>query len=978
MIELKKLLLKNFKSFKNAEIPLKPGLTAIVGENGHGKSNIADAMLFVLGETSTKLLRAPRLSDLINYNAKEKIARVTLEFEHSGKKHEISRIIDKEGRSFYRWNGKRASMGEIVSFFEDIGLKTNYNIILQNMTTKVLDISGEQRRKMIEDIAGISEYEEKKQEALKNLEQVERKLRDANILYSEKQNILSELKKEKEAAETAIKLEKEIKKIRAQLIATKQQHLKEEKKEAEKQLSSLEAELSLLEHQKEKSLKIISDLKEKLDSLEKNLFESFDKEHSSLSSQLSHKESSLFEIQKELSVLESALSQKESQLSDLKKQISSLTAQISEYTQQLKDLKENKNSTSASLESLKSKAEEQQISVVFEKISSLEKELTNIENQLSKEKEEYMRKNIFLSSLKEQKNRILKNLKSFEDKLSLLKENLSKSKSALKELSALKKTLEQKKEIESKIFKKTSLLEQLKAKRKDFEKRAEALTSVSSLCPTCSRPLSQKKKTELSNELKTEIYSLKTKEKKISSDLSSLYEKLDSLKKMEAKEKELEEKTSNISFLKKEKEKISAEIDSLKTKLKDIEQKASGQNLLSFSEKISFLENKRDSIKTQLSNLRKSKEISERDKLSSKISEYSSALASLSEKIKIISDVLSEKKSLLSNLKKQHSTLLKETKENKTRYKELKKQIKTLIEEKTDISKKISSLEKSKEKDIRERKTLKKKLNLEESNLSALEIKIKKKEESINDSKLLLSSLDVKLESLAEDFISVQSNLSSAYSSYSLSELDSLLSDYTKRREAMGSVNYKAVEKYNKAYEDFGQISEKIEIINKEKESILDLISNIELKRDKLFLDTLESINKHFSHIFNILFDGNGELVLSNPEKPLESELLFKGRTPLKQYKSIEEMSGGEKALTASAFLFAISLHKPSPFYFFDEMDAPLDKKKSERFASLLEELAAKNHLLVITHNNVILSKADQLIGVGIGKDGSSIITLEL
>ena len=115
MTRLIKLSLKNFKSFKKAEIPISKGFTSIVGSNGSGKSNTLDALLFVLGITSLKTLRAGKLTDLVNTNAKENYAKVDLLIKDKDKQYEVSRMIDKQGKSIYRLDGKRTTLNEINS-----------------------------------------------------------------------------------------------------------------------------------------------------------------------------------------------------------------------------------------------------------------------------------------------------------------------------------------------------------------------------------------------------------------------------------------------------------------------------------------------------------------------------------------------------------------------------------------------------------------------------------------------------------------------------------------------------------------------------------------------------------------------------------------------------------------------------------------------------------------------------------------------
>src|SRR3989338_5816830 len=121
MLRLGKMRLKNFKSFKKAEISLHHGFTAIAGANASGKSNILAALLFVLGATSLKMLRASKLTDLVNHDASEDYALVEIEIDDNDKKYLISRTVDTRGQSVVRLDGKRKTLNEVTSLLMELG-----------------------------------------------------------------------------------------------------------------------------------------------------------------------------------------------------------------------------------------------------------------------------------------------------------------------------------------------------------------------------------------------------------------------------------------------------------------------------------------------------------------------------------------------------------------------------------------------------------------------------------------------------------------------------------------------------------------------------------------------------------------------------------------------------------------------------------------------------------------------------------------
>jgi chromosome segregation protein len=186
---------------------------------------------------------------------------------------------------------------------------------------------------------------------------------------------------------------------------------------------------------------------------------------------------------------------------------------------------------------------------------------------------------------------------------------------------------------------------------------------------------------------------------------------------------------------------------------------------------------------------------------------------------------------------------------------------------------------------------------------------------------------------------------------------------------------------YEKTKQAVDEVTEKGEKLRVEKEAILNMIGEIEKKKMVSFMETFNAVNTYFNKYFRELYHEEGSFAsikLEEPEKPLESGLLIEAKPAGKTLKNIDSMSGGEKSLTALAFLFAIQAHNPSPFYILDEIDAALDMGNSERVARMLDNFAKDLQFIIITHNNAIVQKSDQIIGVHMGKDGSSVVEVDL
>ena len=148
---IKKIKLKNFKSFKEAEINLNKNLNIIVGPNGSGKSNIIDAISFVLGISSLRSIRAEKLDDLIKFG--EKYCEVEIIIERDGKEYIISRTIENKKGNFlstYRLNGKKTTRNNVISVLSNLGVPSNgHNIIMQGDITKFIKMTPMQRKQII-------------------------------------------------------------------------------------------------------------------------------------------------------------------------------------------------------------------------------------------------------------------------------------------------------------------------------------------------------------------------------------------------------------------------------------------------------------------------------------------------------------------------------------------------------------------------------------------------------------------------------------------------------------------------------------------------------------------------------------------------------------------------------------------------------------------------------------------------------------
>ena len=211
-MHITELEIDNFKSFsKKTKIPFLEGFSVISGPNGSGKSNIIDSILFVLALSSSRNLRAEKLTDLINLNSGKNIAEVALEFSDGTR---IRRRIKRTANGYYSYNylnERLCKQSDIVDHLAKCGIIPHgYNVVMQGDVTRIMEMSDFERRKIIDEIAGVSEFDTKKQQSLAELDIVRERIEREELLLIELTKRANELKKEREHALEYQKWQKEL------------------------------------------------------------------------------------------------------------------------------------------------------------------------------------------------------------------------------------------------------------------------------------------------------------------------------------------------------------------------------------------------------------------------------------------------------------------------------------------------------------------------------------------------------------------------------------------------------------------------------------------------------------------------------------------------------------------------------------------------------------------------------------------------
>ena len=195
----------------------------------------------------------------------------------------------------------------------------------------------------------------------------------------------------------------------------------------------------------------------------------------------------------------------------------------------------------------------------------------------------------------------------------------------------------------------------------------------------------------------------------------------------------------------------------------------------------------------------------------------------------------------------------------------------------------------------------------------------------------------------------------------------------------IGSVNMRALEVYDEIKKEYDAVADKATKLQEEKQEILKIVEEIDKKKKKTFMRTLNAINEIFTRNFSQLSSkGLVFLDIENKEDLFEGGLNIIVKIAKGKYFDVASLSGGEQTLVSLSLLFAIQEYKPYHFYIFDEVDAALDKRNSERLAVLIKRYMKTGQYIIITHNDSIITESSILYGITMQDGVSKVISLEV
>ena len=458
MTHIHKITAKGFKSFaKPTELFFEKNFNCVIGPNGSGKSNVMDALCFVLGKSSAKSMRAEKSANLIYNGGKKdkpaKQAEVSIFFDNSNKKFpvkdkevRITRIVNQKGNSMYKMNDQKLNRQQTVDILRSASIDPDgHNIILQGDIVHFMEMKPLERRLLIEDLSGISVYDEKKNKSLNELEKVQQKITEANIILTERESNLKELKKDRDQAKRYLELKDKIKDSKATYITIQLKDKKVKQEEVEKKLKDQNSKLDGI-HEKIKLLREkIDDKQEKIKKINYDLEQKGEMEQKVLRMEIVAIRSDVIKHEERTKTLENEILKTNQRIKQLKSsslennnKIKELEKKKENYSKEINNLKLEEKNSLKKLDEFKQKYGISNFEDFNSKIEEIDKKIEEKQKLLNsalETKQDFIREkdrvSFNLENINKEINRFKdskdsKKLEKFQKDLDLTSKDLSK------------------------------------------------------------------------------------------------------------------------------------------------------------------------------------------------------------------------------------------------------------------------------------------------------------------------------------------------------------------------------------------------------------------------------------------------------------------------------------------------------------------------------------------------------------------------
>ncbi len=899
---LKSLELNGFKSFADkTHIDFTDGITSLLGPNGCGKSNIVDSIKWVLGEQSTKTLRASRMDDVIFSGTETRkpssMAEVTLTIDNENRNLPtdvpeivIKRRLFRSGDGEYYLNGQRCLLKNIKELFMDTGVgKSAYSILEQGKIDQILSNKPEDRRYIFEEAAGISRFKVKCNEAQNRIQKAEENINQLTTVLNEVKRTYDRTKvqaskalKWQELKDKAFFLDVDIKLSRVDTFMKLKDLREKEEEDAKRTSEELHLKLGAFDDDISSSSSVVSQYQEK----SKNLEISIGRADAMLSS-----------------LSETIVALKDSYKQYLEKYESS-EKRCKDIEDEINRNKEDKENYESSLESLSERLEEKESQIKY------------AENALTNARIEIAKLNETIREAEDSNSKLDENLRSLSEELKSVIESL------IKEVDANTGTEYSAKRYDDANHQLVSLLNELLS---DIKSREEFLNSLPS-------------GVEYSKDIALKDY-LKIEEKirKVSLLFSQFKDSIPpvintilSPEGLVSKKRGIVEREDNARELilnnRKTIDGARVQIESRESDILSLQTTISSLKELIGSLRAS-IDNNKETIK-RLSDTILKRELDLQDERDgSEIAKK--RLYEVAERINSKNEEKTKAENSIVSLKKE----LEETN------KELGEQYKSLNDKR------------------QEKEALLARINEEEKKAVAASMYI----ESINNE--IQTVFTTFFETYARNLNEFEDRLTPDLKDETTlkAEFDSVNQEI----KSLGNINHAAKDEFDQAEDQYKFYSKQLDDYNKAKVDMESVLNEILDKSKEMFLASYKEISDNFQAMFKRLFGGGrAELSLTEPDEVLTSGIEILAQPPGKSMSTLSLLSGGERSMTAVALLFATYQVKPSPFCILDEIDAALDDRNIGYFLDVLQDFAQTSQFIIITHNTHTVTGGNAMLGV--------------
>ena len=979
-MQLNHIKLSGFKSFVDpTKISFPTNLVGVVGPNGCGKSNVIDAVRWVLGELSAKNLRGESMVDVI-FNGSENRkpsgqCSIELLFDNSSGKiggeyasfSEISikRIMTRDAQSTYFINSTKCRRKDVQDIFLGTGLgPSSYAIIEQGMVSKLVSAKPEELRTHIEEAAGVSKYRERRRETENRIKKTKENLSRVKDIKDEIERLIRRLENQANAAEKYNLFKGEESQKQTDIAILYSLEAKNNRDKLQKNLDALNRDLKIKQAESDSKQAQIDEHRTENASVV-DAYENAQKNFYSIGAEIAKHESDLHNINKsEISNNEALERAKTSYQNAIEKESS------------FKDLSPKEKELKLDIAIVKALNALEKKSTIDISIKPLEEKITQKQNELDS------KQNVIDIEKREQVE-ITEEIKTLQQKKYSAEADIARIEGALQNLNKIKENakLDFKKAENNytEAVQKEANNEHLSPK----EKAIHLLDSISDLLKAFGS------KAESINSKLFELKELLISILKIASDQSKSYTD-DFLNRKNQLEEHIKATSEDIITK-------NTELSELKVKNTTINNELSTklQNQSNVDEKIRDLDGSKSIVSNELRGLEK--DISDLrlelrthevnlenasvvlDKAGVNISNLDSSKyqgadlvsleSSLDEIQKNIAELGTSNLASPEEYLERQNDLIKSLSEGEIKKAEIQKIMSDLVEKSSNAESVLT--------DIRQKQSeFNDSLRDLENQKSIAELDLKSIGEKVTNLRLDLKTHEINLDNanakIKESGLNIDNIDFSKYENMNINELQNSLTDIQAKIIRLGAINLAAPEEIASESKRKEELDIQYNDLTNALEKLTGAIKTIDSETKTRFQDSFDAINSRMKEVFSKLFGGGiAELALTEDDA-LNAGVVIMARPPGKKNSSISQLSGGEKALTALALVFAIFELNPAPFCILDEVDAPLDDLNTMRFINMVEEMSKTVQFIFITHNKVSMEKSDHLMGVTMQEAGVS------